>query len=100
LDLPVLPNPDDKERYNRLVNALLSACLLNIDSMRCASIPFVLLTAHIFKSGRHGSISTKKMKNNMLAILTVTPPWVKIGKAVIEHAYHLISQKRLDADEV
>ena len=48
LDLPVLPNPDDKERYNRLVNALLSACLLNIDSMRCASISFVLLRAHIF----------------------------------------------------
>ena len=47
LDLPV-PNPDDKERYGRLVNALLSTCLLNIDSMRCAFILFVLPRAHIF----------------------------------------------------
>jgi len=43
------------------------------------------------------------MKNNMLAavlILTVTPSWVKIGRAVVEHACFLISQKLSDADEV
>lgn len=38
LDMPVLQTPGDKDRYSRLVNALLSACLLNIDSMRCVFI--------------------------------------------------------------
>ncbi|CAA7266119.1 unnamed protein product [Cyclocybe aegerita] len=86
LDLPVSQGPDDKDRYSRLIHALLSACLLNIDSMR----------------GRRGAISTKKMKTNMLAlvlILTIIAPWVKIGRAVVEHACFLISQKLSDADE-
>ncbi|KAK0239818.1 clathrin-coated vesicle protein [Armillaria nabsnona] len=46
-------------------------------------------------------ISTKKVKNNLLAavlILTVIPPTVKVGRAVLEHACFLISQKLLDAD--
>ncbi|PPQ91330.1 hypothetical protein CVT25_003770 [Psilocybe cyanescens] len=87
LDLPVGNDPEDKERYSKLVHALLSACLLNIDNMR----------------GRHGAISTKKVKNNMLAavlILTVVPSWTKVGRAVIEHGCYLISQKLLDADEM
>ncbi|KDR82328.1 hypothetical protein GALMADRAFT_237575 [Galerina marginata CBS 339.88] len=87
LDLPVVAGPDDRDRYSRLVHALLSACLLNIDSMR----------------GRHGAISTKKIKNNMLAavlVLTVVPLWVKIGREVVEHGCFLISQKLLDEDEV
>lgn len=57
----------------------------------------------LFESGRRGAISTKKIKNNILAavlILTVTPIWVKIGKSVVEHACFLISQKLLDVDEV
>ncbi|KIM48466.1 hypothetical protein M413DRAFT_63181, partial [Hebeloma cylindrosporum] len=86
LDLPVVPEQEEKERYSRLIHALLSACLLNIDMMR----------------GRHGGISNKKIKNNMLAavlILTVVPSWVKIGRAVVEHGCFLISQKLLDADE-
>lgn len=34
LDLPVSTGPDDKDRYSRLIHALLSTCLLNIDSVR------------------------------------------------------------------
>jgi len=37
LDLPILNGSDDKDRYNRLAHALLSTCLLNIDSMRWVS---------------------------------------------------------------
>ncbi|KAF8966949.1 clathrin-coated vesicle protein [Flammula alnicola] len=86
LDIPVSHRPEERERYSRLIHALLSACLLNIDSMR----------------GRSGAISSKKIKNNMLAavlILTVVPPWVKVGRAAVEHGCYLISQKLLDADE-
>ncbi|KAF8148271.1 clathrin-coated vesicle protein [Crassisporium funariophilum] len=87
LDLPVASGSDDKDRYSRLVHALLSACILHIDSMR----------------GRHGAISTKKAKNNMLAsvlILTVIPAWTKVGRAVVEHSCFLISQKLIDANEL
>ena len=53
--------------------------------------------------GRHGAISSRKIKNNMLAavlVLTVVPVWVKIGRAVVEHGCFLISQKLLDVDDV
>jgi hypothetical protein len=53
--------------------------------------------------GRHGAISAKKIKNNMLAavlVLTIVPVWVKVGRAVVEHGCFLISQKLLDADDV
>jgi hypothetical protein len=32
LNLPVAPGPDYKERYNRLIHALLSTCLRHIDT--------------------------------------------------------------------
>lgn len=86
LDLPTLTARDSRDRYSRLVHGLISACLLNIDGMR----------------GRQGFISTKKVKNNLLAavlILTVIPPTIKVGRAVLEHGCFLISQKLLDADE-
>ncbi|KAF9474335.1 clathrin-coated vesicle protein [Pholiota conissans] len=86
LDLPASHRPEERERCSRLIHALLSACLLNIDSMR----------------GRSGVISTKKIKNNMLAavlVLTVVPSWVKVGRAVVEHGCYLIAQKLLDVDE-
>jgi hypothetical protein len=53
--------------------------------------------------GRHGAISVKKIKNNMLAavlVLTIVPVWVKVGRTVVEHGCFLISQKLLDADDV
>ncbi|TFK38873.1 clathrin-coated vesicle protein [Crucibulum laeve] len=87
LDLPMEPDAKDSERYNKLVHALLSACLLNVDEMR----------------GRSGAISTKKIKNNLLAsvlILTVVPPSVKVGQAVIEHCCFLISQKLVEGEEI
>ncbi|KAF7355790.1 Clathrin-coated vesicle protein [Mycena sanguinolenta] len=80
-------SPDASDRYGRLVHGLISACLLNIDEM----------------GGRQGAISAKKIKNNLLAavlILTVIPPSVKVGEAVIEHCCFLISQKLLDAGEM
>ncbi|KAK0203615.1 clathrin-coated vesicle protein [Desarmillaria ectypa] len=86
LDLPISTARDSRDRYCRLGHGLISACLLNIDGVR----------------GRQGFISTKKVKNNLLAtvlILTVMPPTVKVGRAVLEHACFLISQKLLDADE-
>lgn len=87
LDLPTSYARDSRDRYGRLVHALTSACLLNIDGMR----------------GREGFISLKKVKNNLLAtvlILTVVPANVKIGQSVLEHCCFLISQKLLDASEV
>lgn len=37
LDLPVGNDPEDKDRYSKLVHSLLSACLHNIDNMRSVS---------------------------------------------------------------
>ncbi len=34
LDLPVHGKPEAKEKFGKTVNALASACLLNIDGMR------------------------------------------------------------------
>ncbi|KAF8727621.1 hypothetical protein AX14_007205 [Amanita brunnescens Koide BX004] len=76
----------DQAVYTRLVHALLSACLLNIDEMR----------------GRQGPISDKKVKNNMLVavvVLTVIPNWVKIGRPVVEHFCFLITQKLLEDED-
>lgn len=74
--------------------------------MKCGMIS-PLVSCHIvlsiFYRGRQGLISTKKIKNNLLAsvlILTVIPPNVKVGRGVIEQCYFLISQKLLEADEV
>jgi len=33
-------------------------------------------------------------------VMTVVPSWVRIGRAVIEHACYLISQKLLENNEV
>ncbi|KAG6888099.1 hypothetical protein C0995_010705, partial [Termitomyces sp. Mi166 len=87
VDLPLTSGPGNQDLYERLVHGLLSSCLLNIDAM----------------SGRSGLISTKKVKNNMLAavlILTVIPSSVKVSQAVIEHCCFLISQKPLDSSEL
>lgn len=34
LNLPVAPGPENNERYDRLIHALLSTCLRHIDGMR------------------------------------------------------------------
>ena len=62
-----------------------------------------IIFVNVLGSGRSGVISTKKIKNNMLAavlVLTVIPSWVKVGRAAVEHACYLISQKLSDVDEV
>ncbi|KAF8074912.1 clathrin-coated vesicle protein, partial [Lyophyllum atratum] len=87
LDLPQGAGPGTHDVYERLLHGLLSSCLLNIDAM----------------SGRHGVISTKKIKNNLLAavlILTVIPVSVKVSQAVIEHCCFLICQKLLESGEL
>lgn len=61
----------------------------------------LLIVSHF--RGRQGAISSKKIKNNLLAavlILTVVPPSVTVGEAVIEHSCFLITQKLLDVGEV
>ncbi|KAF9487688.1 hypothetical protein BDN71DRAFT_1594368 [Pleurotus eryngii] len=86
LDLPVHGKPEAKEKFGKTVNALASACLLNIDGM----------------SGRSGAISTKKVKNNLLAvmlILSVLPPTVQIGKTVVERCCFILSHKMMDDDD-
>ncbi|KAJ7198315.1 clathrin-coated vesicle protein [Mycena pura] len=86
LDLPTA-SPGAGDRYSRLVHGLISACLLNVDEM----------------GGRQGVITAKKIKNNLLAavlILTVIPPTVKVGEAVIEHCCYLITQKLVEAGEL
>ena len=71
----------------------------------CGEFFFMILFSlyeceHIYHlRGRHGAISIKKIKNNMLAAvlaLTIVPLWVKVGKAVVEHGCFLISQKLLN----
>ncbi|GLB35175.1 putative clathrin-coated vesicle protein [Lyophyllum shimeji] len=87
LDLPPSAHSSTHHGYERLVHGLLSSCLLNIDAM----------------SGRHGLISAKKIKNNMLGavlILTVVPRSVKVSQPVIEHCCFLISQKLLEPGEL
>ena len=75
-------------------------------SMRCGEY-LVAVSSNLWLksecSGRQGLVSTKKIKNNLLAsvlILTVIPSSVKVGRGVIEQCYHLISQKLLEVDEV
>ncbi|TFY57214.1 hypothetical protein EVG20_g8633 [Dentipellis fragilis] len=73
--------------FYQLIHGLLSACLLNIDEMK----------------GRQGAISTRKTKNNLLAavlILTMIPPNVKVGRAVIDRCCLLISEKLAEADDM
>lgn len=103
LSIPVARDEDSQERYHRIIHALLSSCLLNIDEMRYVRLsPFqiTLLTRH---RGRVGVVSARKIKTNMLAvvlILTVIPATVQVGRAVIEHTCFLVTQKLLENDEV
>ncbi|OBZ74420.1 HEAT repeat-containing protein 5B [Grifola frondosa] len=85
LERPPEWDPDNK--FGRVVHGLLSACLINVDEMR----------------GREGAISSKKIKNNLLAavlILTVVPTSVPIGKPIVERCCFLISQKLVEAGEM
>ncbi|KAH9916212.1 clathrin-coated vesicle protein [Fomitopsis serialis] len=77
---------DTDNKYEKAIHGILSACLVNVDEMR----------------GRQGVISTRKIKTNLLAavlILTVIPPNVKVGRAILDHCCFLLSQKLSDADE-
>lgn len=107
LDLPVHGKPEAKEKFGKTVNALASACLLNIDEMRRVILHFSYARSFshllLFISGRSGAISTKKVKNNLLAvvlILSVLPPTVRIGQTVVERCCFILSHKTMDSDDV
>lgn len=66
-------------------------------------MPIWFLTCTLLISGRSGTISTKKVKNNLLAvvlILSVLPPTVQIGKTVVEQCCSILSHKTMDDDDV
>ncbi|EGN94850.1 hypothetical protein SERLA73DRAFT_171234 [Serpula lacrymans var. lacrymans S7.3] len=87
LSVPIHDSTGARTRFEESVHGFLSSCLLNVDEMR----------------GRQGVISSRKVKNNLLAavlILTTMPPQIKIARGVIEHCSFLISQKLLEATEM
>ena len=94
----------EKLKFERMVHGIASACLVNIDSMRCAvlySCPPVC--ADPPDRGREGPACSKKIQSNLLAavlILTVLPPNVRISQAVIEHCCFLITENLTQSDAV
>ncbi|BGP50956.1 hypothetical protein JCM10450v2_006882 [Rhodotorula kratochvilovae] len=69
----------------KVLNGLLSACMLNIDAVR----------------GRKSPSAVLKSKNNLLAavlVLTSLPPGMQIGREVVEHACFLIIETALDGE--
>ena len=93
---------DPSDRYAKLVHGILSACLVNIDHMRCVLRVMRVCFPHPLRSGRQGLASTRKVQSNLLAsvlILTIVPVTVKVSQAAIDHCCFLICQK-LIIDEV
>ncbi|GJN93690.1 hypothetical protein Rhopal_006747-T1 [Rhodotorula paludigena] len=69
----------------KALNGLLSACLLNVDSVR----------------GRNSTSALLKTRSNLLAavlILTSLPAGVQIGREVVEHACFLICETAMDGE--
>ncbi|GAA5889046.1 hypothetical protein JCM6882_009727 [Rhodosporidiobolus microsporus] len=69
----------------KVINGMLSACMLNIDEVRL----------------RKSASAVLKTKNNLLAtvlLLTSLPPHIKVGREVVEHACFLIVETALDGE--
>ncbi|GAA5857242.1 hypothetical protein JCM9279_001817 [Rhodotorula babjevae] len=69
----------------KVLNGLMSACMLNVDAVR----------------GRKSPIAVLKSKNNLLAsvlVLTSLPQGAQIGREVVEHACFLIVELALDGE--
>ncbi|GAA5946756.1 hypothetical protein JCM3775_005235 [Rhodotorula graminis] len=69
----------------KVLNGLMSACMLNIDAVR----------------GRKSPGAVLKSKNNLLAsvlILTSLPPGAQIGREVVEHACFLTGELALEGE--
>ncbi|GAA5974285.1 hypothetical protein JCM11641_006712 [Rhodosporidiobolus odoratus] len=69
----------------KVLNGMLSACMLNIDEVRV----------------RKSTSAILKAKNNLLAtvlLLSSIPPHAQVGKEVVEHACFLFSETALDAE--
>jgi HEAT repeat-containing protein 5 len=55
------------------------------------------------RSGRQGPMATKKIRNNLLAIvliLTVVPRTTKLSQVLVEHCCSLVFQKLVEKGEV
>ncbi|GEM12259.1 clathrin-coated vesicle protein [Rhodotorula toruloides] len=75
--------PGDAQTLSKVLNGVLSACLLNIDAVRV----------------RKSTIAIRELRNNLLAVtllLTALPPGVQVGSEVVEHACFLVSEIALD----
>ncbi|GAA6032931.1 hypothetical protein JCM8097_000054 [Rhodosporidiobolus ruineniae] len=69
----------------KVINGMLSACMLNIDEVRL----------------RKSASAVLKTKNNLLAtvlLLTSLPPNVQVGQEVVEHACFLIVETALEGE--
>ncbi|GAA6050947.1 hypothetical protein JCM3770_005337 [Rhodotorula araucariae] len=69
----------------KVLNGLLSACMLNLDAVR----------------GRKSPATVLKSKNNLLAavlVLTSIPSGVQIGREVVEHTCFVIIETALDGE--
>lgn len=103
LDISVLPTAQGKERFSRTTHGLISSCLLSIDGLRYAELLGTCSYTDTPPSGREGVVLTRKIKNNLLAIvliLTVVPNTAKVSQAVVERACFLITDKLLESRDV
>ncbi|KAF8333580.1 ARM repeat-containing protein [Cantharellus anzutake] len=76
----------DGKAYGRLIHALFSSCLQNIDEI----------------GSRRGAVPNLKVKNNMLAsvlIVTAVPSGMRLSGGAVEHLCYSISQKIVEAQE-
>ncbi|KZT18252.1 clathrin-coated vesicle protein [Neolentinus lepideus HHB14362 ss-1] len=79
--------PSHRDKYQRSIHGILSACLINVDNMR----------------GRQGAIASKIIRGNLLAIvliMTSIPTTVQLGKPVIERSCFILMEQIRGADEV
>ncbi|BGP10695.1 hypothetical protein JCM10049v2_006587 [Rhodotorula toruloides] len=75
--------PDESQTLSKVLNGVLSACLLNIDAVRV----------------RKSTTAICKLRNNLLAVtllLTTLPHTFQVGSEVVEHACFLVSEIALD----
>jgi hypothetical protein len=111
--LPVLKTLTDRglargaasDVLGKVINGMLSACMLNIDEVRQVSILlslyFPLLTLSFSNSLRKSASAILKTKNNLLAtvlLLTSLPANVKVGQEVVEHACFIITETALEGE--
>ncbi|GAA5882646.1 hypothetical protein JCM3774_004088 [Rhodotorula dairenensis] len=76
---------EEDQTLPRVLNGMLSACLLNFDAVR----------------NRKSTAAMIKMRSNLLAVvllLTSIPPAVSVGREVVDHACFLLCETAQDGD--